>query len=108
MKHLFPKGNKYGHGRPIGSKNKDTINYLDLQAFARLIWLGAEKENLSGKELIELGFRGINLMFQKIPILPGTPLDSLRNAEQQAEVLKSLETQTRIDGTANGAPRPPD
>ncbi len=87
----FKKGQPKIGGRTKGTMNKDTRNYLDLQAFAKLIWDGMDEAGIVGKERIELAIRCINLMFQKIQSLPGTPLDSVRNAEQASAMLKSLE-----------------
>lgn len=81
----FEKGKPKTGGRKKGVMNKDTRNYLDLQAFAKLIWDGMEEAGYTGKDKIELGFRGIMLMFQKIQNLPGSPTQSVENVEKMIE-----------------------
>lgn len=85
---LFKKGGKGGPGRPVGSVSKEKKNYLDVMAFAQLIWDGAEEAGLSGKEKIELGFRALNVLLPKIANLPGNPAHSVENTEEAAKVLK--------------------
>lgn len=104
----FVKGNKFalGKGRPKGSISKDRKNYLDIQLFAKLLWEGVAEADLTSKEKIELAFRGINTLLPKINILPTTPADSLRNAEQMAELLKNLDPPPLIEANQNGNPHP--
>jgi hypothetical protein len=77
-----PKGHPKWGGRAKGTPNK---NYLDVQEWAKLIWDGADKANLNGKELIELGFRGLGLLLPKVPGIPGSPSESVRNVDELLE-----------------------
>lgn len=78
------------NGRPKGIKNKATQNYLDFQ-----LWFGMIVKDLEfikdPEERIKIACRVIDQMLTKVQTLPGTPGESVRNANQAAEVLKQLE-----------------
>lgn len=77
------------NGRPKGSLNKATVNYLDFQ-----IWFQQVKEDLEKlkpEERIEVCLRVIEKLMSKVQNLPGTPGDSLDNARRTQEMLSGLE-----------------
>lgn len=88
----FIKGNKLGTGRPLGSKNKDTQNYLDCQ-----LWFKTALNELSTltkeENRLTLIISVIDRLMQKVQTLPSSPGDSVANAKDLMDVMKEIEGQ---------------
>ena len=86
---MFQKGQSGNPaGKKPGTKNKETINYLDFQ-----LWFGKISRDLEQiedpKERIEIGLRIVDRMLSKTANLPGTPAQSVENVQKMVEAYET-------------------
>lgn len=86
-KHLFKPGQSGNPaGRPLGSKNKQ---YLTLEFWFEYIHDSANK--LSESQKVAVGLQCLDKLLAKMPTIPQTPEDSLKNATAKFDLIKQLE-----------------
>lgn len=83
-------------GRKKGSLNKNTINYLDLQLWCKMLMDATV--SLTDREKMETAFRFISMLLPKIPNIPATPQESVQNV---ANALGELEQEKKIPQEQN-------
>lgn len=86
----FVKGNKLGKGRPKGSVNKDTQNYMDFQLWFKTVVTNLEKVP-AGERRIQIAMQVIDKLMAKVQVLPSNPAESVENARARHEMLEALE-----------------
>lgn len=74
-------------GKPKGTLNRDTRNYVSLNYWYQLI---AEKsEGMDPEKVVEIAFRAANMILSKVQTLPASPSESVKNAEEQMAELEA-------------------